>query len=273
MSLASVRLVGWITSTRIERNAAERVGLRSASACKPDGVSDNIGANLHRVLGEIESARAKAGADPIRLIAISKTVPPDRIWTAYRAGQREFGENRVQEAIPKIESLHNLMPEAIWHLVGHLQTNKSRPAAIAFSMVQSLDSLRLARRIDRDRSSEPSPLPVLLEVNVSGEAAKSGFTPSDLEASFDQLLALEHVELSGLMTVPPQVDDPQDVRWVFRSLREIRDDIQARRRLPKFRELSMGMSSDFRVAIEEGATMVRIGQAIFGTRAAGLRVG
>jgi pyridoxal phosphate enzyme (YggS family) len=158
------------------------------------------------------------------------------------------------------------MPEAIWHLIGHLQSNKVRPAVDTFDLVQSVDSLRLAQRLDRAAADRDKNLQVLIEVNVAREPSKTGIDPEGLKAALVGMSALEHLSITGLMTIAPFVEDPEDIRWVFRNLRQLRDDLGDRLALDRLRELSMGMSDDYRVAIEEGATMVRLGRAIFGER-------
>jgi pyridoxal phosphate enzyme (YggS family) len=201
-------------------------------------------------------------------MAVSKTFPAERIREAYDAGLRLFGENRVQEFAGKIDALRDLH-NAEWHLIGHLQTNKAAKAVELFAAVDSVDSLRLAQKLNASAQQLGRKLKVLIEINVGGEAAKSGVGPDSRELE-DLLLAaptLEHLEFRGLMTVPPFTNDPQQARPFFRKLRELRDQI-AGRRLPAVdvNVLSMGMSHDFEIAIEEGSTCVRIGTAIFGER-------
>jgi pyridoxal phosphate enzyme (YggS family) len=201
-------------------------------------------------------------------MAVSKTFPPERIREAYDAGLRLFGENRVQEFAGKADALEDLR-EAEWHLIGHLQTNKAAKAAELFAAIDSVDSLRLAQKLNASAQQFKKKLAVLIEVNVGGEAAKSGIPQESRE--LDELLLaapeLAHLEFRGLMTVPPFTEDPQQARPYFRKLRELRDQITARR-LPAVNvsALSMGMSHDFEVAIEEGSTCVRVGTAIFGDR-------
>jgi len=201
-------------------------------------------------------------------MAVRKTQPAERIREAHNAGQRLFGENRVQEFAGKAEPLRDLQV-AEWHMIGHLQTNKAAKTAELFSAVDSVDSLKLAEKLDAAARKLGRKLDILLEINVGGEAAKSGVPPDSRELE-DLLLAatrLEALSFRGLMTVPPFTDDPQDARPYFRKLREVRDTIVARK-LPSVAmdELSMGMSHDFEVAIEEGSTCVRVGTAIFGAR-------
>lgn len=201
-------------------------------------------------------------------MAVSKTHPTERIRAAYAGGIRVFGENRVQEFSGKADSLLDLV-EAEWHMIGHLQSNKAAKAAELFHAVDSLDSVKLADRLNAAAEKENKKIRVLIEMNLGGEESKSGITPEsrDLE---DLLLAaprFEALEFRGLMTVPPFTDDAQGARPYFRRLRELRDSI-ARRKLPgiSMEVLSMGMSHDFEVAVEEGSTCVRVGTAIFGER-------
>jgi pyridoxal phosphate enzyme (YggS family) len=212
----------------------------------------------------IARACARAGRDPasVRLIAVSKTFGPEAVAEALAAGIREFGENRVQEALAKIPAVAELaaqrgLPAPTWHLVGHLQTNKARAAAGAFAILHGIDSTRLLQALDR---AAAAPARVLLEVNVAGEPTKFGFAPEDVAGAVALAQTLPHIEVAGLMTVAPRAEDPEAVRPVFRGLAELARQLG----LP---ELSMGMTEDFEVAIEEGATMVRIGRAIFGERA------
>ncbi len=218
--------------------------------------------NLNRIRERIASAARRAGHDPagIELMAVSKTVEPARIREAYQAGQRLFGENRVQEFGGKWPELREL-EGARWHLIGHLQSNKASRAAELFSQVESVDSLRLAQRLNAAAEKLGKRLPVLLEFNLGGEQSKSGLAPGSKE--IDELLAavpaLGHLEIAGVMTIPPFTEDPEDARPYFRRLRELRDRLG-------LKQLSMGMSHDFEVAVEEGSTCVRVGTGIFGER-------
>jgi len=200
-------------------------------------------------------------------MAVSKTFPAEKIREAHQAGQRLFGENRVQEFAGKAPVAREL--EAEFHLIGHLQSNKSSKAAELFDAVDSLDSLRLAERLNEACGRLGKVLPVLVEINVGGEEAKSGIRPNsdELEQILTAAPRLEHLAIRGLMTVPPYTDDPSGARPYFHMLRQLRDEI-ACRRLPRvcMDELSIGMSHDFEVAVEEGSTCVRIGTAIFGER-------
>lgn len=225
-------------------------------------------ARVHAVRAAIAEAAERAGRDPgeVTLVAVTKTIAAERVREAYDAGLRVFGENRVQEGGAKIATLAPEMPGVDWHLIGHLQTNKIKPAVEAFTVIESVDSLRLAERIDRQMATVGPTMPILLEVNIAGEEAKSGFSADDLREAFPQLLTLRHLELRGLMTVAPLAGDLEAVRPVFRALRDLRDELRDRYPLTGFADLSMGMSNDYQVAIQEGATMVRIGRALFGER-------
>jgi PLP dependent protein len=230
----------------------------------------SIAQNLAQVRERIAVAASRAGRPPedIALMAVSKTFPAGRIREAYDAGLRLFGENRVQEFTAKIDSLRDLH-DAEWHLIGHLQSNKAAKAVELFGAVDSVDSLRLVQKLNACAQQLRKKIKILIEINVGGEAAKSGVAPNSHELE-DLLLSapeLEHVEFRGLMTVPPFSDDPQEARPYFRKLGDLRLQI-AVRRLPavSMDVLSMGMSHDFEVAIEEGSTCVRVGTAIFGDR-------
>jgi PLP dependent protein len=233
----------------------------------------SIAENLARVRRQIEAAarRARRESEDIALMAVSKTFPPERIREAYDAGLRVFGENRVQEFAGKTEALR-VLRDAEWHLIGHLQTNKAAKSVELFAAVDSVDSLRLAQKLNASAQQLGKQLQILIEVNVGGEAAKSGVAPDARELE-DLLLAapeLQHLEYRGLMTIPPFTEDPQQARPYFRKLGELRDQIAARG-LPavNITVLSMGMSHDFEIAIEEGSTCVRVGTAIFGERSRG----
>jgi hypothetical protein len=231
----------------------------------------SIAANVSLIQERIAAAARRSGRDlgEIALMAVSKTQSPERIREAYKAGQRLFGENRVQEFADKAAALSDLHGADL-HMIGHLQTNKSAKAVELFHSVDSVDSLKLAQKLDAAARTLGRKLDVFVEINVGGEAAKSG-VPPDSSALEELLIAaprLEALVFRGLMTVPPFTDDPEGARPYFRKLRELRDAIAARK-LPAgaMDQLSMGMSHDFEVAIEEGSTCVRIGTAIFGERA------
>ena len=229
-----------------------------------------ISVNVAAVRERITSAARRAGrnADGVTLMAVTKTQPPERIREAYEAGLRIFGESRVQEFAGKVDTLRDLKA-AEWHMIGHLQTNKAAKTAELFRAVDSVDSLKLAEKLDAAARALGKKLDVLIEINVGGEAAKSGVAPDSL--ALEELLTaasrLEALAFRGLMTVPPFTDNPEGGRPYFRKLRQLRDVISARK-LPGIAmdELSMGMSHDFAVAIEEGSTCVRVGTAIFGER-------
>ena len=217
----------------------------------------SIAENIARVRERVQAAARRAGRDPgeITLMAVSKTVEPERIRQAYEAGVRVFGENRVQEFERKVPDLRGLAG-AEWHLIGHLQSNKAKRAAELFGAVDSVDSLKLARKLDE---AAEDPLPVLVEVNIGGEEAKSGVGPNSAELG--ELLSekFKKVVVRGLMAIPPFSDDPESTRPYFRKMRELQEELG-------LEALSIGMSHDFEVAIEEGSTCVRVGTAIFGER-------
>ena len=244
-----------------------RETLRSAVKLLNMSVFENIAAIHER----IAAAAHRAGRHPeeITLMAVSKTHPPERIREAHAAGLRLFGENRVQEFAGKAAALADLTGTE-WHMIGHLQSNKAGKAVELFTAVDSVDSVKLAEKLDAAAQSLNKKLAVLIEINVGGEAAKNGIAPDSRELE-ELLLAaprFQALEFRGLMTVPPFSDDPEDARPYFHKLRALREAIAARK-LPAIRMdvLSMGMSHDFEVAIEEGSTCVRVGTAIFGERA------
>jgi pyridoxal phosphate enzyme (YggS family) len=201
--------------------------------------------------------------DEVTVVGVSKTFPPTLVVEACRAGLTDIGENRVQEAAAKIPEVEALGCRPRWHLVGHLQTNKVKTALGLFDIIQSVDSVRLAESISRQVENLPAgqagPLLILLEVNVAGEVSKFGLRPEETGQALEQMVRLPGLAVQGLMTVAPLVDDPEEVRPVFRELRRLRDALG-------LHHLSMGMTDDFEIAIEEGATIVRIGRAIFGPR-------
>jgi hypothetical protein len=230
----------------------------------------SISANISSVRQRIAAVAHRAGRDPadIVLMAVSKMQSPEHIREAYAAGLRVFGENRIQEFDEKVKTLRDL-ESAEWHMIGHLQTNKAAKTVGLFRFVDSIDSLKLAEKLDAAARKLGRKLDVLIEINVGGETAKSGVAPDSRELD-DLLIAaprLDALVFHGLMTVPPFTDDPEGARPYFRRLRELRDTISARE-LPAVAmdELSMGMSHDFEIAIEEGSTCVRVGTAIFGAR-------
>jgi len=218
----------------------------------------DIETNIREVQRRIARAceRSHRLPEEITLVAVTKGVGAQAIRTAFDCGIRNFGENRVQEAEDKIAQLSDLKPDVTWHMVGHLQSNKARRAVDLFDIIHSIDSVRLAEVLNR---RVEKPLPVLLEVNVSGEATKGGFSVGEIALAVNEIRQMPNLQVMGLMTVAPFVADPEEVRPVFRKLRELRDSLG-------LEHLSMGMTDDFEVAIEEGATMLRIGRAIFGER-------
>ena len=222
---------------------------------------------LTGVRARLERAARSAGRDPssVRLIAVSKTFPINLIRDAYAAGQREFGENRVQEALQKISTSTDL--EIRWHLLGHLQTNKARKAGPAFATIQSVDSVELLQRLDRAAEETGTRPELLIQVDLAGEATKYGAPPAEVPRLLEAAGACRAATVTGLMTLPPVPDTPEDARPWFRTLRDLRDGwLATGAPASMLRELSMGMSGDFEVAIQEGATMVRVGTAIFGSR-------
>jgi len=229
----------------------------------------SIAENVSRVRRRMNEAAERAGRNPVDIVlmAVTKTVPPERIEEVSNCGVLLFGENRVQEFEEKHPQL--TLRAAQWHLIGHLQTNKATRAAQLFEGVQSLDSLKLAQKLNSAAAKVPRKLLALIEINVGGEQAKSGIPPQspELDALLEAAPSLEHLQIYGLMCIPPFSEDPEDARPYFRKVRELRDRIAARK-LPavSMNMLSMGMSHDFEVAIEEGSTCVRVGTAIFGER-------
>jgi hypothetical protein len=230
-----------------------------------------IGDNLQGVISRIARAAAAAGRPPgsVRLLAVSKTHPPARIAEAYGAGQRAFGENYVQEALEKMETLAALLGREgagalEWHLIGPLQSNKTRAAAERFDWVQSVDREKIARRLSEQRPAALAPLNVLIEVNLSGEPSKSGIAAEAAAGLAHAVAALPRLRLRGLMSIPAPSSDKAEQRAAFRAVRELFERLRAEGL--ELDTLSMGMSDDMEAAIEEGATMVRIGTAIFGPR-------
>ena len=226
-----------------------------------------IAARLTEVRSRIAAAARSAGRDPssIQLIAVSKTFPVELVREAYAAGQRDFGENRVQEALQKIERAAGL--EVRWHLLGHLQTNKVRKAGAAFATIQSVDRIELLKKLDLAAVEAGAAPELLIQVDVAGQATKFGAPPPDVPRLFEAAARLQAARVVGLMTLPPVSQTPEDARPWFRQVRDLRDGwLECGVPRPMLRQLSMGMSGDFEVAIQEGATMVRVGTAIFGSR-------
>lgn len=240
----------------------------------------DISGNLARIRERIGAAARRSGRDPeeITLVAVTKTFPADVILAAYEAGVRDFGENRAREGISKITAIEPYISEPLptWHMIGHIQSRKARRVVQYYDYVHSVDRLDIARRLSDYAAEANRALPVLLECNVSGEGSKYGFALEDWErdetrqtdffTAVDEILALPGLDVRGLMTMPPYVDDPEEARPFFVSLRSLRDTLRERFVSADWHHLSMGMTNDFEVAIEEGATMVRIGRGIFGPR-------
>lgn len=231
----------------------------------------SVAENLQRVRERIAEAASRAGRKPsdITLVGVTKTFPTETVLEGYAAGLRHFGENRVQEAAEKIPVVLAQAPQAHWHLIGHLQRNKVKQAIDLFSLIHSVDSVRLAETISQRSAAAQRRMPILLEVNLTGEESKSGFRLGAKQSTFlrdvEQICALPGVQPQGLMTIAAFSPRAEDARPVFERLRGLRDELAARLG-GEWPHLSMGMSGDFVVAIEEGATLVRIGTAIFGER-------
>ena len=227
----------------------------------------SVGDNIRRIREEIAEAALRSGRDPsaVRLMAVTKTVDDARILEAIEAGVDIMGENYVQEAKRKIETM---AVDVKWHMIGHLQSNKAKYAIRLFDMIHSIDRLGLAEELDRRSAAAGRVTDVLVEVKVSGEESKSGIPAEEAPALVRKIASLDNLSIRGLMTMPPWFEDPENARPYFAALRKLRDRI-ADEEIPgvDLRELSMGMSADYRVAVEEGATIVRIGTAIFGPRA------
>ena len=229
-------------------------------------IADRVAAVRERIARAVERASRPPG--DVRLVAISKTHPPQAVRAAFVAGVRDFGENRVQEAEPKIAATADLRQSGLlWHLVGHLQSNKARRAAALFEVVQSLDSLDLALRLARFGAESGQPVRALVQVDLAGEETKFGLPEAELLPVLEALRGKEGLRIEGLMVLPPFFEEPERARPYFRRLRSLHDQAQAAGLL-EGRELSMGMSHDFEAAVEEGATIVRVGTAIFGDRQA-----
>jgi PLP dependent protein len=233
---------------------------------QPNLTEEHMATNIAHVRSTIAEAALRVGRAPkeITLVAVSKTMPVELVQMAYNLGVTDFGENRVQEALPKIAVFH---PQDLrWHMIGHLQSNKASKVVSSFYCVHSVDSLHLAQTLNRYALEQGRQLPVLLQVNVSGEISKEGMSPAEALELTRQFAALPHIQIEGLMTIAPLVEDPEQVRPVFRELRLLRDQLRAELPSCSWQHLSMGMTGDYSVATEEGATIVRIGRAIFGER-------
>ena len=233
------------------------------------GTPTVIAANLALVRQRIDAAAQRVGRDgsEITLVAVSKMQPFEAIAAAYAVGQRDFGENRVEELWPKVEEAERQgFVDIRWHLIGTIQSRKSADAIGPFVLIHSVDRIKLANRLNRDAEAKGKVMDVLLEVNTSGEESKHGFTPEELLAVAGELGSYPAIRVRGLMTMAPFTENPEEARPVFRRLRELRDRIQQEHPGMSWPELSMGMTNDFEVAVEEGATLVRVGSAIFGPR-------
>lgn len=230
----------------------------------PPAANDTIAERLFRVNQQIAAAERQYGREPggVKLLAVSKTRPADEIRAALAAGQRHFGENYLQDALPKIESLHD--SPAVWHFIGPIQSNKTRSIAGHFDWVHSVDRLKIAQRLSEQRPDTLPPLNICLQINISGEASKSGLTLNELPAIARQVAALPHLRLRGLMCIPAHSNHLEQQRIPFRALREAQEGLVSQGL--DLDTLSMGMSDDMEAAIAEGATWVRIGTAIFGKR-------
>jgi PLP dependent protein len=220
----------------------------------PADIKTNLENIRHRILQAC--LRSGRSVQDVTIVAVTKTESETAIQTAFELGIRNFGENRVQEAVKKILNLACLQPRPVWHMIGHLQSNKIKTALEIFDIIQSVDSLDIAVAVNGRASRR---IPVLIQVNISGEESKGGISAADFPRSFGLISGLPNLEVKGLMTIAPLVEDAEKVRPVFRKLKEIGDAFG-------LKQLSMGMTDDFEVAIEEGATMVRIGRALFGER-------
>lgn len=232
--------------------------------------------NIESVRSRIAAAADRVGrdADEVGLVAVTKTVPAYRVRPAWELGLTDFGENRVQEAVDKIplifpeasSEIRNSSVGIHWHMIGHLQRNKVKYVIPLFDLIHSVDSVRLAEEVDKRAGYAERVMPILLEVNVAGEASKYGFAPDTVAEAVPAITELPHVEIQGLMTVAPIAEDPERVRPHFGRLRALRDRLADHFPDIDWRHLSMGMTDDFEIAIEEGATLVRVGRAIFGER-------
>lgn len=228
--------------------------------------SEQLAENIAQVRAHIAAAAEKVGRNPaeITLVAVSKTKPLALVEMAYTLGVGDFGENRVQEALPKIAHFH---PQQVrWHLIGHLQSNKASKVVAPFACIHSVDSLHLAQTLSRHAVEQGKKLSILLQVNVSGETSKEGMMLEEAPALARQIATLPSLHIEGLMTIAPLVSDPEEVRPVFRELRRLRERLRSEVSASNWTHLSMGMTDDYAVAIEEGATIVRVGRAIFGQR-------
>lgn len=230
---------------------------------------------MERVRTRVADAAARAGRDPasVTFVGVTKTFPAEVVAQGLDAGLQILAENRVQEAQSKAPQLRSLGYQPKWHLIGHLQSNKVRPALTIFDHIQSVDSVKLAHAIDRVSAELQSTTRVLLEVNTSRESSKYGFLPEDVSDATKQIATLEHLDIRGLMAVGPLTHDKEVIREAFRALRCLGEDLRARFPSHIWDTLSMGMSDDFEIAVEEGSTMLRLGRVIFGDRPLKIRAG
>jgi pyridoxal phosphate enzyme (YggS family) len=238
---------------------------------RPNAIRATIEANLMAVHSRIAAAAGRVGRDPddVQLVAVSKTQPWDAVEAAYGAGQRDFGENRVEELWVKVaEAERRGLAGIRWHLIGTIQSRKAALAIGPFVLIHSVDRLKVAGRLSREAEAKGRVMDVLLEVNVSGEASKHGFAPDELSAQVNELASLPGIRVLGFMTMAPFVEQAEAARPFFRGLRHLRNRVTAANPSLGWQELSMGMTNDFEVAVEEGATLVRVGSAIFGSRLA-----
>jgi PLP dependent protein len=237
--------------------------------CTPtDFTAGQIAANLEAVRSHMAAAATRAGRDPgdVLLVAVSKTHPLTAIEAAVAAGQRDFGENRLEELWSKVEAAGTAHLDVTWHFIGTIQSRKTGEAVGPWALIHSVDRAKIAQRLSRDAAAAGRVLSVLLEVNISGEASKHGFSAQELLESAAELAALPGIRIVGLMTMAPLVDEAEAARPTFRALRHLRDELAMRYPQVEWRHLSMGMTNDYEVAIEEGATIIRVGSAIFGSR-------
>ena len=232
----------------------------------PVNQHDTLAGNITQVRAQITAAAQRTGrnATEITLIAVSKTKPLDIVKIAYNLGVTHFGENRIQEALTKATAFSP--PNLAWHMIGHLQSNKAGKATGVFACIHSVDNLHLAKLLNRYAEHTEIRQPILLQVNISGELSKEGMTKEETIPLARQIVALPHLDIQGLMTVAPLVEDAEEIRPIFRALRHLRDQLRQEISASAWQHLSMGMTNDFQVAIEEGATIVRVGRAIFGER-------
>lgn len=269
-----MRIPNRICSTAEKRNVLTDAVQPCYTMQKRDDVSDNqqidmqtqLATNIARVRSSMAEAAQRVGRtlDEITLVAVSKTKPLELVKQAYASGVTNFGENRVQDALPKVAAFHP--HDVCWHMIGHVQSNKASKVALAFDCVQSVDSLHLAQALNRHAKERATRLPVLLQVNISGEASKEGVPAEEASVLARQIATLPYLEIQGLMTIAPLVQNPEEVRPVFRTLRLLRDRLRDHVPQCNWQHLSMGMTDDYRIAIEEGATIIRVGRAIFGER-------